>query len=36
VHLVEAVREASIALGRNANELLVMDALMVELSELVD
>ncbi len=36
VRQVESIREASIALGRNANELLVMDALMVELSELVD
>ena len=33
---VEAIDEASASLGRNANELLLMDALMVELSGLLD
>jgi DNA polymerase-3 subunit delta' len=36
VRQVEAVREASVALGRNANESLLMDALMVELSGMID
>ncbi len=36
VRHVEAVREASAALGRNANEALVLDALLVELSGLLD
>ncbi len=36
VHHVEAIRQASVALGRNANESLVMDVLMVELSGMVD
>ncbi|MGP0108506.1 MAG: hypothetical protein ACLPR9_06530 [Acidimicrobiales bacterium] len=33
---VDAISEASAALGRNANESLLMDALMVELSEMLD
>ncbi len=33
---VGAIEEASLALGRNANELLVMDALMVRLSGMLD
>ncbi len=33
---VDAIREASAALGRNANESLLMDALMVVLSEMPD
>lgn len=33
---VEAIRAASVALGRNANEALLMDALMVELSGILD
>jgi DNA polymerase-3 subunit delta' len=33
---VDAIRSASVALGRNANEALVMDALMVELSGILD
>jgi DNA polymerase-3 subunit delta' len=36
VRQVEAIREASAALDRNANEALLMDALMVELSGMVD
>ncbi len=36
VHQVEAIRDASLALGRNANEALLMDALMVELSGMLD
>ena len=36
VREVEAIGEASAALGRNANESLLMDALMVELSGMVD
>ena len=36
VHQVEAIQAASLALGRNANEGLVMEALMVELSGMVD
>ena len=33
---MEAIRTASLALGRNANEALLMDALMVELSGMLD
>lgn len=33
---VEAIRAASVSLGRNANEALLMDALMVELSGMLD
>jgi hypothetical protein len=33
---VEAIGEASVALGRNANESLMMEALMVELSGLTE
>jgi hypothetical protein len=33
---VEAIERASVALGRNANESLLMDALMVELSGMTD
>ena len=36
VHQVEAIREASLALERNANEALLMDALMIELSGMGD
>ena len=36
VRQVEAIREGSAALDRNANESLLMDALMVELSGMVD
>jgi DNA polymerase-3 subunit delta' len=36
VRQVEAIREASVALDRNPNESLLMDALMVELSGMVD
>ncbi len=36
VRQVEAIDEASVALDRNANELLLMDALMVELSGMLD
>jgi DNA polymerase-3 subunit delta' len=36
VHQVDALRQASVALGRNANEVLTMDALMVELSGMLD
>jgi DNA polymerase-3 subunit delta' len=36
VRQVEAIRQASEALGRNPNESLLMDALMVELSGMVD
>ena len=35
-HQVEAIRQASVALGRNAQEGLLMDALMVELSGMGD
>jgi hypothetical protein len=33
---VEAIERASVALGRNANESLLMDSLMVELSGMTD
>lgn len=36
VRQVEAIDNASMALGRNANESLLMDALMVELSAMID
>jgi DNA polymerase-3 subunit delta' len=36
VRHVEALRHASVALGRNANEMLTMDALMIELSGMLD
>jgi DNA polymerase III subunit delta' len=36
VHHVDAIRTASQALGRNANEALLIDALMVELSGMLD
>jgi len=36
VHRVEAVTAASVALGRNANEALVMEAMLVELSGMLD
>jgi DNA polymerase-3 subunit delta' len=36
VHHVDAIRQASVALGRNANESLVMDVLMVELSGMAE
>jgi DNA polymerase-3 subunit delta' len=35
-HHLDAIRAASVALGRNANESLLMDALMVELSGILD